>query len=420
MNYTLIAENTTKRHLRVEIRLSLTVDNPEWFFIEENPVFTSRLYSLVGHDKRNKEICIERIRNGAWKILALKGTNICITYVLHSFVMSPEETYLSGDTWIINPKSALMVLSGLQAIRPTITLSASDMAFYCDKEIRHDIDGTTVAFDSFDEMWDYPMMGGLQILEFCIHKYRVVVKGEVDLIKADIETICKTIETQLTDLYHKGTIMLYIVPGHIEKRALEYGEHQRKSSCFGVIPTGPSLETELKEKIIYSIYQIELQQESIEYKGRCEWFLQGFAYERMIQTMKTWWSKEEYRLRVERCFIRTFSMERSLLESMIDAGYHKSSTYARDAGTVLCFLLRILFTQKGYNWSWTSSQDKMSLSFLLNEIETNYQNDLRWLWSLSLHTKETTGWLEVCKTYLPLVGFVIEVPKRGPIKVLYK
>ena len=120
------------------------------YFYNEDPVFTSRLHSLIVHDKKGKQLEVRRIRHGAWKIESSKGTVVCITYVLHVFVMSPTETYVSGDTWIINPKSSLMTLEGLKDINPTITLSSTytDVSFVSQKEIQSDIEGYTVSFES--------------------------------------------------------------------------------------------------------------------------------------------------------------------------------------------------------------------------------------------------------------------------------
>jgi hypothetical protein len=415
MNYTLVAENTTKRHLRVEVRATVTIDHPELYFYEEDPVATSRLHSLSVHDKRGKEIEIKRIRHGAWKLEAIKGTNVCITYVLHAFVMSPTETYVSADTWIVNPKSSLMSVEGLKDSHPTITLSSSDtnFIFASKKEIQSDLEGYAASFNTMDEMYRTTIMGGTYMNTYTMKEVKINLKGEIGSV--DISTLCKTLEKRFeaNKLDSKISILLYIVPGHIEKRALVYGEEHGLYNSFMIIPTSDILEKELMEKIIYSIeyhYYANISL-SIE-KKMVPWFVEGFSQWNTIQQMKSIWTKEEYRLRVERCYIRTFSLDRELKETVIDSGHNKTSTLSRDAGSVLCHQLSILF--KGQDLQWEPFNNSMT-----ETIGSCYSGDLKWLWSLSLYAKDLSGWLEVCKRYVRMDGWKLECPKRGPVKVIY-
>jgi hypothetical protein len=420
MNYTLVAENTTKRHLRVELRATLTVDRPELCFYEEDLVATSRLHSLMVHDKRGKEIEVRRIRHGAWKLEATKGTVVCITYVLHAFVMSPTETYVSADTWIINPKSSLMSLEGLKESRPTITLSSSDSSikFVSQQEIQSDLEGYTSSFESMHEMYHTSIMGGTDIREYMIKEVKVGVKGEIGSL--DMAKICKSIEERFkrNELDAKVSILIYIVPGHIEKRALEYGEEHGLCNSFMIIPTSERLEMELMEKLIYSIYSHVYSRISLAKETQIvPWFVQGFSHWNTIQQMKQIWSKEEYRLRVERCYIRTFSLERELKETVLDSGYNHTSTLSRDAGAVLCHQLSILFKETGIQCD--QMENESNKTKITDEIGSSYPGDLVWLWSLSLYSKDLSGWLEVCKQYIALDGWKLECPKRGPVKVTY-
>ena len=426
MSYTLLAENTTKRYLRVELRTTLALDNPEICFYDEDPVSTSRLHSLIVHDKRGKELEFRRIRHGAWRITASKGTVVCISYVLHAFVMSPTETYVSGDTWIINPKSSLMILEGLKDTSPTLTLSSTDtnITFVSKKEIQSDIEGYTVSFESMNEMYQTWIMGGSGISTHTLKKLtesqgsKVYIKGDTGSL--DLEKICQSISIHFNgdELKLDTSIFVYIVPGHIEKRALEYGEQHGLHNSFIVIPTSDHLETELREKIMYSILYNMFSIASLHLEGIIvPWFVEGFSHWSMMQGMKDIWTKEEYRLRVERCYIRTFSLDRELKETVLDSGYNKTSTHSRDAGSVLCHQLSILCKEKGTRWeNITEIENKGTI---MDTISSCYSGDLVWLWSLSLESSDLSGWLEVSKRYIALDGWKLECPKRGPVKVLY-
>jgi hypothetical protein len=420
MNYTLLAENTTKRHLRVELRATLALNNPELCFYEEDHVSTSRLHSLIVHDKRGKELEIRRIRHGAWRITAQKGTFVCISYLLHAFVMAPTETYVSRDTWIINPKSSLMTLEGMKETSPIVTLSSTDInvTFASQKEVQSDIEGYTLSFESTDEMYHTLIMGGSGISTYNLKNTKITIKGDIESL--DLEKLYQSIESQFdgNELDTNASILVYIVPGHIEKRALEYGEQHVLNNTFIILPTSDRLEIELKEKIIYSIYYHMYSRISLYKEGRIvPWFVEGFSNWNAIQKMKSIWTKEEYRLRVERCYIRTFSLDRELRETVLDSGYNKTSTLSRDAGSVLCHQLSILCKEKeNKRGPMIDIESKHSIT---ESIGSYYSGDLIWLWSLSLYSSDLSGWLEVCKQYILIDGWTLECPKRGPIKVIY-
>jgi hypothetical protein len=424
MNYTLVAENTTKRHLRVELRTCLLLNNPHLWFYKEDRTATSRLHSIKVHDKRGKEIEIRRVRHGAWMIHAQKGTIVCINYILHAFAVSPTETYVSRDTWIINPKSSLMTIEGIDNIEPIVTLSSpSDTIFISQKKIQSDIEGFVVLYKSMEELYDTPILGGTGIKLHSIGSSNIVVKGEIDTI--DITQICNMLMDIIEPkvLEQVITIIIYLTPGHIEKRALEYGEVHGSCTSFIILPTSKQIDYEIREKIIYSLYYHYYLKLSLSIEGiLVPWFVEGFSYWNMIQKMKSIWSKEEYRLRIERCYIRTFSLEREINETVIDSGYNDTSSLSQDAGSVLCHQLNILFRLKDIQWDSVISTDinAVSSNKITNMIETYYSGDLIWLWSISLHTKHLLGWLDVCKKYITIDNWILESPKRGPLKILYE
>ena len=257
-----------------------------------------------------------------------------------------------------------------------------------------------------------------QLTEDIRDKSKITFKGEIGLL--DLKHICKSIEERFDEkeLDENISIVVYIVPGHIEKRALEYGEQHGLRNSYIVIPTSSNLEIELREKIIYSIYYHLYSKISLSKEGMVlPWFVHGFSHWNTIQQMKSVWSKEEYRLRVERCYIRTFSLDRELKETILDSGYNQTSTLSRDAGAVLCHQLSILFKERGKKWEYM--MDTVCKNSIIDAIESCYSGDLVWLWSLSLYSSDLSGWLEVCKRYISIDGWKLECPKRGPVKVTY-
>jgi hypothetical protein len=418
MNYTLLAENTTKRYLRVELRAALPTNNPRLYFYREDKVATSRLHSLAVHDKKGKELDIRRVSHGVWMIQSQKDTNVCISYVLHTFVMSPRETYVSADTWIINPKTSLITIEGMESSALSITLSSSENTFVSQKDITTDIEGLTLSYNTIEELYDTPLLGGKEFSVFSIGSSRLAIKGQTCVL--DIGNICKKIE-DLVDpeiLNESNFLLMYLVSGHIDKKGLEYGEEHGIHSSVIIIPTTENLENEVKEKIIYSLHVHYYSKLSLSIEGiLVPWFVKGFSYWNMIEKMKSEWTKEEYRLRVEQCYIRTFSLERELNETVTDSGYNEESTLSRDAGAVLLHQLNILFQIKGIKRNLTS--ESRTSDKLTHWIESNYSGDLTWLWSLSLHSKELGGWLNTSKKYISREGWRLECPKRGPVKVLY-
>jgi predicted metalloprotease with PDZ domain len=211
MNYTILEEDCSKRLFRVELRVSPSQDNPELFFYQEQPLYTSRLCSIQVHDAKGNEVQYSRIRNYGWRIHCPKDKLICISYLLHCFVMSPEECYISEETWVINPKSLCLLITGWELNSPSLNISSANWnMIYSGMGFEHGIDGLTATFATFDHLFQYPMLLGKDIVTKKIDQCSIVVKGEI--VEPMITQIVEPLLSCMKDNIPLSTLIMYIVP----------------------------------------------------------------------------------------------------------------------------------------------------------------------------------------------------------------
>ena len=427
MNYTIYSHNSASRLLQIDYRFKTNSSISLISFYNKNPLFTSRLTSITAHDSKGKELELNRSSPYEWTLVSTNKCNVCISYIIHAFFMDPKETYSSGDTWIINPQSCFMHAKDINDPCDLIfILPDENFKISSNKDYIDDIEGKIFNFENYNKMLEYPIMIGLNTITLISDKLYITthIKGLLsDNEKEQIQNTINNIEQWIleTDISISipVTILLYIVPKEIETKGLNYGISSYESSTLII---SPSENKQLQNDLIESIIKHTLP---YNYDDNMLFFREGFNRLKYMKYYKTILSTEDYRLKLEKSYIRTFCLKQEINENILDSSISNLTrnsnlltTYPIDKGFVICQMIDILLSRKNENilhhLHHLNSKDNLNISTINNIFKEN----IDWFWNLAIHSKQNDGFLSICKSLILDLNYNLEQPKKGPVKLL--
>ena len=404
MNYTLIPISTSERLLNIKTKWKLTPNStveikcPTWIssrYKQED--YESAIRQLVIMNKRSFLLEYEKVEANIWKVQVPSDGFIFINYTIHAFWMSPWNSYMSGDTWLIQPGSICLYCEELLNKPCSITLSVPEtFTISSCKDVVNDIEGRVVSFDSYHEMVNNPILAGNDLV---ISDKKVVWKGQS-------EYITKELISQFDDLLEKSQIllkhhyMIYVIGKNSSMRAITLGTSSHLSNSISIVQEQENQQLFLHELLIecskayYTKKNIEFTDYTKAYYNKNIFIQEGIRLYLGLCTLKNILPREYYRTKLEQYLLRNFStkhlIKQTILNDSIDI-WKKGDV--KDKGFLIWYILHpyikisdimLIYT----NYEYHFDLEKIIIDFvdpkigniLLKTILTTIDQELLYKW----------------------------------------
>jgi hypothetical protein len=352
MNYTFIPISSTERLLNIKTKWSLTPNSiveikcPTWIpsrYKQED--YESAIRQLDIMNKRSFLLEYEKIKANTWKVKVPSDGIILISYTIHAFWMSPWNSYISGDTWLIQPGSICLYCQELLNEPCSITLNVPEtFTISSYKEVVNDIEGRYIKFESYHEMINNPILAGNDLI---ISDKNVVWKGQSDYITKELISQFDEL-LEKSEILHDHHYMIYVIGKNSSMRALTLGTSSHSSNSISIIQEQESQQNFLYELLIesskayYSTKSLYLTDYTNPYYNKYMFIQEGLRLYLGLCTLKDILPKEYYRTKLEQYLLRNFSTKhlhiipQTILNDSIDIWKHGE---ARDKGFLIWYIL---------------------------------------------------------------------------------
>jgi hypothetical protein len=444
MNFSISCKDSASRLLSVDARGKIQPGKVE--FRIRSP---SGVTSFGAYDKRGFSLDWKRISEDCWEVVTVDGF-INLSYTLHCYIMSPKESYVSDDTWIINPSTTFFESEATKTVEHIVVVNC-EKAIYCNKPVEEDIEGKLIRFKTFDE---------LKESFICCGEVRSIVKPDRDssrgapldrgdlviLLKGDIsdksvESLDKRLDALTPYVQRQLSFFVFVVPKDIEQRALEFGVN---SSGLIIVQNSNAHGSNFDTELYYSISRAIVASNFSVEEPRALFIKTGYSayisYKCLDSELKNVKLLEQF-------LLRTFSVKHSVVDNLLDASARSPDYIARDRGFVVFLLLDLLGSQssecaarsprvEGSTDVRTQSsecaarlkeiKEDKSFANLLYKVKT-YQDFVeliesfnKWILPLTVESENLEALYILLRVNLKEKGLILTRSKKGLISLSYR
>jgi hypothetical protein len=418
MNFSISCKDSASRLLSVDARGKITPGKVE--FRIRSP---SGVTSFGAYDKRGFSLDWKRISEDCWEVVTVDGF-INLSYTLHCYIMSPKESYVSDDTWIINPFTTFFESEATKTVEHIVVVNC-EKSIYCNNPVEEDIEGKLIRFKTFDE---------LKESFICCGEVRSIVKPECDLVillKGDIsdksvESLDKKLDALTPYVQRQLSFFVFVVPKDIEQRALEFGVN---SSGLIIVQNSNAHGSNFETELYYSISRAIVASNFSVEEPRALFIKTGYSayisYKCLDSELKNVKLLEQF-------LLRTFSVKHSVVDNLLDASARSPDYIARDRGFVFFLLLDLLGSQssecaaRSPRVEGSADARSKDTANLLYKVKT-YQDFVeiidsldKWILPLTVESESLEALYILLRMNLKEKGLILTRSKKGLISLSHR